>query len=90
MCKTSATILNGYMSSRLEKYLSPVEIDSILDSALAISKLPTDTQRNVQDIFNKGYNFQLRVMLYVSLAVWLSTLLLWERKPRTAKNIKGY
>jgi hypothetical protein len=87
---TSATLLNGYISPRLKKYLSSPEIDSILNSAKTIDGFSAETRRNVRDIFNNGYTLQLRVMLYVSLAVWLSTILLWERKPRTAKDIKGY
>jgi hypothetical protein len=70
--------------------LAPPEVDSILDSAQSITSLSPDTRRAVQDVFNKGYNLQLRVMLFVSVVVWLSSLLLWERKPRTAKDVKGY
>ena len=86
----SSTVLTNSISGRLSSLLTPSERLAISDSVQNIKMLPGETRDAVRQVFSDGYSAQLRVMLYFSIVVWLLTLLLWERKPRTAKSIEGY
>jgi hypothetical protein len=57
---------------------------------LFIATLPDAKRDAVRLIYNDAFNDQLRVMLYFSVGVWLSCLLMWERKLKTASDIAGY
>jgi hypothetical protein len=70
--------------------LSPSDIQQISDSVLYISKLPTAQRDAVRLIYNEAFNEQVRVMLYFSVVAWLASLMLWEKKMKTAKDIAGY
>lgn len=86
----SATVLNHSLSSRLPAILSPSQIQEISNSLLYIAKLPEAQRDAVRLAYNDAFNEQFRVMLYFSAVVWLSSLLLWERKMKTARDIEGY
>lgn len=57
---------------------------------LFIAKLPEAQRDAVRLAYNEAFNEQFRVMLYFSAVVWLASLLLWERKMKTARDIAGY
>lgn len=88
--QTRSTILNGFLSPRLSKLLTPAELQAISDSVQFVNGLPDTIREAVRKVFCDGYNEQLRVMLYFSVGAWLSTLLLWEKKLKRAKDIEGY
>lgn len=60
------------------------------DSVQYIATLPEAQRDAVRLAYNEAFNEQFRVMLYFSAAVWLASLLLWERKMKTARDIAGY
>ncbi|RYP07364.1 hypothetical protein DL765_009175 [Monosporascus sp. GIB2] len=44
----------------------------------------------IRQIFADGYNAQMRAMLYFNVVVFISAIILWERKPRSAATMQGY
>jgi hypothetical protein len=87
---SSATVLNHSLSARLPAILSPSQMQKISDSVLYITRLPEAQRDAVRLAYNDAFNEQFRVMLYFSAVVWLASLLLWERKMKTARDIEGY
>ena len=55
---------------------------SISDSVSFIKSLDPEKEAVVREIFAQGYNEQMRVVMYISVAVFLASLLLWERNLR--------
>lgn len=86
----SSAVLNGFLSPRLAELLTPAELAQISDSVQFVNTLPEATKDVVRQVFCDGYNAQMRVMLYISVAGWLSTMLLWEKKLKRVKDIEGY
>ncbi|KAH8680619.1 drug resistance transporter EmrB/QacA subfamily [Xylariales sp. PMI_506] len=85
----SATILNNHLAANLPTLLDANSIQEISDSVQYINTLPDSTRDAVRQVFADGYTQQLRVMLYFSAVVWLSVMLLVEKKPRRVTNIEG-
>ncbi|KAA8905057.1 major facilitator superfamily transporter [Sphaerosporella brunnea] len=73
---------NNHVKSGLRAFLTEPQISSILDSTAAISLLDTDTQNEVRRVFAGGYNLQMKIMTAFSAAVFLTSLIMLERKPR--------
>ncbi|KAL8364857.1 hypothetical protein RB595_003908 [Gaeumannomyces hyphopodioides] len=77
----SATVLNNYLEAHLSSVLDQTQLHDISDSIAAIDQLPKNLQTAVRGIFSDGFNSQNRVCMYFSIAVCVSSLLIWERKP---------
>ncbi|OTB13104.1 hypothetical protein K445DRAFT_169866 [Daldinia sp. EC12] len=86
----SSTVLNNHLASALPALLSPADIKQISDSVQHINTLPDTTRDAVRQVFADGFNMQLRVMMYFSVAVWVFAASLWERKLRSAAKVEGY
>ncbi|KAL8732425.1 MAG: hypothetical protein Q9181_003971 [Wetmoreana brouardii] len=56
----------------------------ISDSIKSIEDLDPNEKAFVRRVFAEGYNDQMRIMTYISAAVFLASLLLLERRPRAA------
>jgi hypothetical protein len=87
---TSATVLNNRVFSSLSLFLDETSIQRISESISYINELPASTQEAVRRVFADGYNEQFRVNLYISAAVLLSVLLVWERKLRRIDDMKEF
>ncbi|KAK6957287.1 hypothetical protein Daesc_000069 [Daldinia eschscholtzii] len=74
----SSTVLNNHLASALPALLSPADIKQISDSVQHINTLPDTTRDAVRQVFADGFNTQLRVMMYFSVAVWVFAASLWE------------
>lgn len=78
----STTVLNGFVKQRLQAFLSLEEANSVGDSLQEIRKLTRDQQTSVRGIFAEGYQRQMYMLTGFSGLVFMSSLLMWERKPR--------
>ncbi|KAL8667019.1 MAG: hypothetical protein Q9202_000941 [Teloschistes flavicans] len=77
-----ATVLNNHLRSSFPSVLNPDQISQISDSVQNIEHLNPNQEAFVRRIFAEGYNDQMRIMTYISAAVFLASLLLLERRPR--------
>lgn len=81
----SSTILNDYAKSNLRGIITPAQLLEISDSLTTIEMLTPEQRAAVRTTFAEGYNKQMRIMTVFSGAAVLTTLLVWERKPRRAE-----
>ena len=88
--RDSATVLNNHVNPRLGQLLSGEQLRQISESVQYISALPDGTRDTVRRVFADGYNAQMRVVLYINAGVFLGALALWERRPRSTANMKGF
>ena len=63
-------------------FLSPQQLNSILESAQAVGKLPPSIQDTLRDTYAAGSNEEMQVLTAFSGATVLATLLMWEGKLR--------
>lgn len=80
-----STVLKNHVRSRLlqsSSSITPRQLQHISDSLAVIDTLPPDQQAAVRTAFAEGYNQQMRVMAVFSGLALLTSLLIWEKKPR--------
>ena len=63
-------------------FLTPDQLDSVLESAQAIKTLPPNVQEPLRRLYAVGYNEEMQVLTSFGGAAILATLLMWEWKPR--------
>lgn len=76
------SVLNGFVKKRLRRMLSQAQIEEISQSLQDIRTLTPEQQEFVRRTFAQGYSRQMKVLLAFSALVFLSSLLLLEKKPR--------
>ncbi|KAI1775503.1 hypothetical protein F4818DRAFT_51465 [Hypoxylon cercidicola] len=86
----SSTVLNNHLASNLPFLLNPSDIRQISNSVQYVNTLPDVTRDAVRQVFADGFNAQLRVMMYFSVVVFVLSLILWERRLRSAATVEGY
>lgn len=79
----STTILNGLVKGKLGTILSPSQVEAVGNSLQAISTLTDDQQEFVRMTYAQGYGRQMYVLTGFSSLVVLSSLLMWEKRPRS-------
>lgn len=75
-------VLNENVRHGLTLVLSPQQISGVLQSVSSISDLDASAEKAVRRVFAEGYNQQMRIVTYFSAAVFLVSLLMWEKRPR--------
>ena len=75
-----ASVLDGWLRSRLPLVLSPQQIDNVLRSAGAIRRFEPAVQDAVRVIFAQGFNLQFRILIGFTVAQFPVTLLIWQKK----------
>lgn len=73
-------VLNTKIKSA--SFLSPQQLNGILESAQAIKTLPPSSQEALRSIYAAGFNEEMQLLTGFSGAAVVATLLMWERKPR--------
>lgn len=79
-------VLNNLVTSRLSSHLSGDQIADVLRLPSSILSLPPTGQSLVRKVYAEGYNQQMRALIAFAGAGLLATLLMWERKPRSASG----
>ncbi|KAL8901174.1 MAG: hypothetical protein Q9207_005333 [Kuettlingeria erythrocarpa] len=91
---TQARILGGsiglavctnILSSKVKtasSFLSPEQLNGLLQSAQTINILPPDSQKMVRHLYGRGYNEQMQVLTAFGGAAILATFMMWEKQPR--------
>ncbi|KAF2446031.1 major facilitator superfamily transporter [Karstenula rhodostoma CBS 690.94] len=77
-----ANILNDHLANRLRGLLSPDQIRALLASAQTLAFISPDLRQAVRDTFAESFVMQMQVILGLSCAGLLATLLMIERQPR--------
>lgn len=77
-------ILNNKVRSA-SAVLSQQQVRDLLQNAQTLDSLPPTQQRIVRELFARGYNEEMHVLIAFSGAAVLATLMMSERKPRRMK-----
>ena len=70
------TVLNGFVKSQLQSQLPETTVSKILRSAAEITSLPGSLQSEVRGTLATGYNTQMKVVIGLAAAEFVSTLLI--------------
>lgn len=81
-----STVLKNHVRSRLlessTSIITPKQLQLISGSLAVIDTFPPSQQAAIRTAFAEGYNRQMRIMTVFSGAALLTSLLIWEPKPR--------
>jgi len=80
------SVMSRWVRSELEKFLPIEQVELLLQTTDVISKLPEAAQSQVREVFGRGYNFQMKIMIGMAAAQLPSTLLMWTKKPIMVKK----
>ncbi|KAF7914938.1 hypothetical protein BELL_0327g00030 [Botrytis elliptica] len=69
----------GYVTSRLNAFLTVEEQLSIFESAKYIQSLSPEMQGRVREVLAGGYNLQFRILIALAAAQIPSSLLMWQK-----------
>lgn len=77
-------IVTAAMNSDLKRtflqWISPLQLAQMLRTTESIQAIPEPLRTMVKDVFLKGYNMQLRILIGIAAAMFPATLLMWQRK----------
>lgn len=77
-----ANILNNQLTSRLEGVLDPLHLKALLGSAQTMALIPPELRGVVRESFAMSFVRQMQVILGLSAAGFIATLLMVEKRPR--------
>ena len=80
------SVMNRWVRSELENFLPIEQVELLLQTTDVISKLPEAAQSQVREVFGRGYNLQMKIMIGMAAAQLPSTLLMWTKKPIMVKK----
>ncbi len=83
------SVMKSSIQSDLVQYLSPDSASSILQSAAAISLLPSQLQYQTRALFAHQYNLQMKIVTGFTVAQFLVTLLIWKKKDPNKRSERG-
>jgi hypothetical protein len=75
------SVMNRWLRTKLEHILPIEDIEMLLQTTDAISLLPESAQTQVRELFGRGYNLQMKIMIGCAAIQLPSTLLMWTKKP---------
>lgn len=74
------TVFNSHVRSHLGEYVTPDQINTILQSVQTISTYPPETQDAIRAIFSEGYRLQMYILVGCAGAQVLVAFLMWRKK----------
>lgn len=74
------TVINSYVRNSLAGILPPDRIGALLQTTDAFAALPAALAEDVKNIFARGYNLQLKIMIGFSAAQIPVTFLMWQKQ----------
>ena len=75
------SVFNTYTQSKLSEILAPQQMDMVLDAAQTVGTLEPLIRHTVRMVLAKAYRLQLWIVVGTSVAQYLTTLLMWQKKP---------
>ncbi|KAJ5390077.1 MFS general substrate transporter [Penicillium cataractarum] len=80
----ATAIQHSYIRSHLRQFLAGNVVEALLQSASAISTLPTGTQDLVRGTYAVSYNMQMKFLACTAGAQLLTSLMMWQQNPIVA------
>ena len=79
LCLVTAVMNNGLREDLLP-YIDPDIMGHIFRTTAAINELSEPTKTLVRDVFMRGYNLQLHILIGFAGAQLPATLLMWQKE----------
>lgn len=76
-----SNVLANKVKTNLFFLLSSERLNAILLSFQSIEALEPAAQATVRTVYAEGFNLQMRVLIGITAAEILATLMMWERNP---------
>lgn len=77
----ATAIQHSYIRSHLRQFLTGNVVETLLQSASAISTLPTGAQDLVRETYGVSYNLQMKFLAGTAGAQLLTSLTMWQQNP---------
>ena len=72
-----STILHANLSSSLQDFLSPDQVEAVLESTANTAELSAPETTRVQQAYGQSYDTQLRALIAFAGASFISSVMLW-------------
>lgn len=72
-----STILHGNLSSSLQDFLSPDQVEAVLGSTANTGELSASDTTRVQQAYGQSYDTQFRALIAFAGASFISSVMLW-------------
>jgi hypothetical protein len=76
----ATAVYKTFTLSRLDKFLTGEEIDTLLQQADSIALFSDEIQAQIRTIYAGGYNQQFKILAAFAAAQIPSSLLMWQKK----------
>ena len=76
----ATTVMNSYVKSHLETFLSADQIAALLQTTEAFTALSPSLAHTAKSVLAQGYNLQMRIMIGFCAAQVPVGMLLWQKK----------
>ena len=75
------------IQSKLHSTISEAQLESLLQSSLAIAELPPAEQEATRSAYGSVYNTQMQIVMGFALASFAISLFTFERHPRSLEEV---
>lgn len=76
----TTSVLNSYVSSHLSHFLTPAQVNSLLQISAALADLKPELQLLVKSVFAEGYNIQMKILCGLAAAQIPGSLIMWQKE----------
>lgn len=80
----ATAIQHSYIRSHLRQFLAGYVVEDLLQSASAISTLPTSAQDMARGTYAASYNMQMQFLAGTAGAQLLTSVMMWQKNPIVA------
>lgn len=80
-------VLSSTIRADLPSFLTPEQVEAILESAASISKLEPEQIREVQRVYGGAFNKQTRMVMYFAVASLAVACFAFRRRPRSFADV---
>ena len=74
-----STVMNSYVTSKLDSILSPQQVSDILSTNSIAASLQPAVQQQVKSVFADGYTLQMKILTGLVAGQIPAALLMWQR-----------
>jgi hypothetical protein len=74
-----STVMTGFIKPRLSHVLSPAQVDLVLESAEALSRLGEQSRGEVVRVLAEGYNLQFKILAGLAGLQIIGAGMMWQK-----------
>ena len=74
------SVLNSKVRTDLSQFLTPDQVEGLLQTASILTGFSPDAQLKIQSVFAEGYNIQFKILAGLAAAQLPASLVMWQKK----------